>query len=543
LFLRKERRGSMSAFSPGRLSPIARATIGFVLLILVAGCDDEQTNPTCASLIFGKVSGPSGHLQADVLVESWSRSAFDVNFLGSVKTDAAGRYEVSVPRGDYRIRARIHGSAGRMADVYYAHGSPVLDRRDADTVRIGDTPRNIPADFEFGSLAVEMRTPDYLEREILAVNVYVPGPITEFGEAVRFLASESLLVENGIAVYRFDAVPAGDYHLALGLSSGESVILPGTRSFLGSAVYKVGRGEATAIQAIVPGFGSIKGRVRCALTDVDLSRFAVRLCENESSPICSTPVDRQGNFMLRIHAPVRGYLSLQGPDVNRWYGAGPRFFEAAELELQPGYISPDANFTIRGVVGRIVGPGSTSIGPMTVRIIDAVGRPAAELSAEADGSFRALSLGRGRHYLWVAPAERGSIYLPQWYDRGGSLDDATPIEIMEDGPIPDVAVQLVEGGRIRGSVADTWGNGISTTLVRLTSAQNQFPLQFETTTQEGAFVLVGLPDGDYKVGAIGLWYPQTAAWDSAAVISVHNHEEIDGIVIRAHAPAGKGGRP
>ena len=64
------------------------------------------------------------------------------------------------------------------------------------------------------------------------------------------------------------------------------------------------------------------------------------------------------------------------------------------------------------------------------------------------------------------------------------------------------------------------------------------------TSIDGEYFLRGLPDGAYKVGlsrnaslAAGCpvppsdsrWYGDTAAWDSAAVITIRDHEVIEGI--------------
>jgi hypothetical protein len=162
-----------------------------------------------------------------------------------------------------------------------------------------------------------------------------------------------------------------------------------------------------------------------------------------------------------------------------------------------------------------------------------------DLTARSAGGVHIPNLTPGTYYLYVNTHSRGRIILPQWYDRADSLSKATPIHVTEVGQIADLTVTLEKGGEILGRVVGPMGEPVPNPRLEVTTALHLYDRVYRVTDtfSDGSFHVLGLPDGDYKLGASaygyeGAWYPGAADWDSAAVITIREHGVVDGITIR-----------
>ncbi len=150
-------------------------------------------------------------------------------------------------------------------------------------------------------------------------------------------------------------------------------------------------------------------------------------------------------------------------------------------------------------------------------------------------TFRFANLTPGTYFVRI-PESQG--WIDHWYNHADSFEHATPIEIATAGEVVWIDPTLLEGARISGRVLDALGEPVIAASVVLTSSESDRSLRGSVLTRAGGeFDVIAIPDGSYKVGANthsrGLvYYPSAAAWDSAGVITIQNHEDVTGIVIQ-----------
>lgn len=148
----------------------------------------------------------------------------------------------------------------------------------------------------------------------------------------------------------------------------------------------------------------------------------------------------------------------------------------------------------------------------------------------------------GRYRLRIDPSMPGWVpWTGQWFDQAERPEDATLIEIPAHGPLVPVTLRMQAGGSIQGSVVAPPDYGLAVYGTRPDDPRACWIGPADP--RAGRFALVGLENGDYKIGlgwdpccagpcllppASTCWYGG-ASWDSAAVVTVRDHGTVEGI--------------
>ena len=183
------------------------------------------------------------------------------------------------------------------------------------------------------------------------------------------------------------------------------------------------------------------------------------------------------------------------------------------------------------------GPGFETNHDARFELYDELHRPVSPEQGYSPSQQRPAplpNLAPGRYYLRVVPVDRQG-WLSQWFDQQDSLSDATPIVVPAQGAVVPVTVHLMEGGRIRGRAR--WSDGTSFAgQIIVTTLGGQFVARADASSisQNGAYLVIGLPDGEYRLGAYHgwetyFWYPGTWEASSAETIRIEHHGSVEGI--------------
>jgi hypothetical protein len=244
-----------------------------------------------------------------------------------------------------------------------------------------------------------------------------------------------------------------------------------------------------------------------------------------------------GSFSLSWFAPGPVRLMVEHQGTTRWLG-GAEFDSARVFDLQPGQQETGVVITESGIQCAMVLPGTAGLNGCLVRFRSARGREWVCFPTIQGATLALPNLGPGTYYLHFEPYRSGNGWISQWYDQADSLSAATPVTIPSEGVVVPITVHLVEGGSIRGTVTRHGVADMYDCRIVLTGTRPGIPpLSVPSDSDERSYQLTSLPDGDYKIGAYWyedetlIWWPGTAHWDSAGVVSIRDHAQVTGIDI------------
>ncbi|MFQ6112655.1 MAG: FlgD immunoglobulin-like domain containing protein [bacterium] len=126
---------------------------------------------------------------------------------------------------------------------------------------------------------------------------------------------------------------------------------------------------------------------------------------------------------------------------------------------------------------------------------------------EEDGSYELRPLPTGNFYLLGLVFSEEVIYLPQFYDGKASPETADIVPVNAPNVTSGIDFKMVRAGAIQGIVNLPSGNPVGAdsldgTLVGAFDATTGELMGGAETTFAGGYRIVGLPPGNYKVGAL-----------------------------------------
>jgi hypothetical protein len=498
-----------------------------VLLATLIGCeDDSTTGPDCGKeQIVGRITAPALPVRANVIA---SRVRDPLDPLGSsifearVVTDSSGSYLLSVIPGRYIIQISVRGASG--VSGWLRQGS--LSRSEPDTLVVEEGGDPVRADLTLGALHLELDTPANIEGE--SMQATLRGDATEY----LYIHADAQAID-GKAVFDFPFVPARTY--TVGVHGFDwAFLLPGTYSEAEGEEITIQAGQETVHQAAFPAFATIHGSITGSWQQMDLGTPTVSVYTTDSTRVGEADTDQYGGYRFWLLAPLHVRLLISINYYHRWYG-GNSFATATEFDLEPGE-DVEANVVESGIAGEL-DTGERGYAYDSIRLCDSSGSVIAESGTSGRVNlFRFANLLPGTYFIHIP---QGSTWIDHWYDHAGSFEQATPIEITREGQVVWIDPTLLNGANISGRLLDASGEPVLAALIYVSTAEDPSddPNRRTFTGDGGEFDVIALADGAYKLGARTdshgfIWYPSTAAWDSAAVITIANHESVTGIVIQ-----------
>ena len=491
-----------------------------LLLLFTGGCgEDCPTDPaSLTGQIFGSVTGGGKPLHARVTARSTSFSSDRF----ATTTDSSGAYALNVLPGRYTISVLVEDIWCCAFGKVFA-GS--LSHTDADTFRVDEGNLRVQVDAALGSVVLNLETPGELEdREIqgfLRPEVSY-NYVYSFADAV-----------GGRVNLVFPAVLPGRFQMRFN-AAGTGIWLPGSQDREGGEWITVEAGGVSVYEGSVPSPGKIRGSITGSWQVLNMARPHLMLYDADSTQVSMIGATWDGDFQLWAFAPTQARLAIWAGASWMWYG-GDSFEDAPEFALEPGKII-DLDIVESGIAG-VLGGGGSAFTEIHAHLHGEGGNHiAAARAVGEEGLFRFAGLLPGTYYLRF---DRGPTWIAHWFNRADSFAEATPIVIRSHGEVVWLDPDLMEGAQVSGHVLDPLGMPILGAKVGVSSSVvlEIWPDRETRTRTEGTFALRALPDGSFTIlaeveGRGRIWYPGVADWDSAAVVTIENHEDVTGIVLQ-----------
>ncbi len=380
------------------------------------------------------------------------------------------------------------------------------------------------------------------------------------GPIQTYLRFESIARESGIdspvAGVGFSLLPPGDYRVELDVEYLDAVTkrvrsvhfwLPSDLVAEDATPLELRAGETSSYEmtATVARF-TIQVSVDGVWSSLGLRPPQVWIATEDSVEVTMGDCDEAGIFSEQFwaHAPIK--IAIGGRDNRHWIG-GANFDEATLFSPQVDGEILEARFTDSAIGVRFGGEHEIGNDYVRFELFDESGARVAlhRASSSSPGGLVVPYLQPGRFRLMVAPEQfLESDWLAQWHHQAADLEHATTIEVVAEGEVGSVEVEVESGARIRGTIRDLLGAPSSSALY-LTSANATRVLgAIFAHSADGKYELRGVPPGEYKVGAFqghdrfedtaelgpdARWYPNQISWHDAEIITITGTETVAAI--------------
>jgi hypothetical protein len=480
-------------------------------LVAVASvsCDDSAfLEPFCAPGRIGTVQGfvRSGGEPLAARV-GLRRFDFPGDMVAQSNTDSTGWYQLEVPVGYYQLEF----------DAGHDGWIPV------DRESLGVTASTRRMDILRGQLQVRIQVPASFEGEEFSCRAY---PRSNQGRG----DSRRALVQNGTLRVTFPALLPATYSTALNHSGGSNWWLPGSFDDARAASVLVPADHPVLQLASLDDPSSITGIVRGSWQAAAGSEPRIEAFVSEGIRGAEGSTDATGSFRLELLTsdPVRLRVSIG--DRDRWWG-GTSYATATVFQPVPETPVDAGVQEESGIRLRLTGPDYLSERRARIQLRDTQGNTI-EADSYSSNPVTLCNLVPGRYFLFAYGYcdYDGEPWASQWYDGADSLGAATPIDLAA-GELRSLTMALQPPGSIQGRViADNPSSSFSVRAEIRGGGPDCFNINSD---RNGRFSIVGLGDGAYYLAAEGyrntVWYPGTAARESALAVEVRDHATVTGI--------------
>ncbi|MDR7188904.1 MULTISPECIES: carboxypeptidase-like regulatory domain-containing protein [Microbacterium] len=179
--------------------------------------------------------------------------------------------------------------------------------------------------------------------------------------------------------------------------------------------------------------------------------------------------------------------------------------------------------------GEVSDEAGEPITGVSVRAIDDMGRWASSGFTDATGAYRLAGLRTGSYLLEFAPALLSAAFAGEWWDDAASRSQATSVAVTAGTEHTGYDAVLGLAGSVAGTVTDSDGTPASGVGVSVYHAEAWGAGEWAgsaTTDETGAYAVLGLAAGDYKVAfwssgsLLGEWFDDAPYADTARTVSV-----------------------
>jgi hypothetical protein len=534
--------------------------LGVTTGLLLAGCDKDEA--TCRPEV------PAGRIEGHVRCGGLPTSAQIVatripegpqlKSVFQTKPDAEGFYALDLPEGRYTLVISVQG--WQQTEYDYAAAGLNYGQSSPDTLVISPESSPLVLDFTLGRLVVDVGLSSNLDGESGEVRLHA-RTLEPSGEWRTYVDRGSAEIKDGHVSMEIPGIIPDQYRVELVLGyrqydcscpyDGEHVWYPGVRDSTEASWISVGTDSTVALSVDLPTEPArIEGEITGAWQDLGLLEPpALALFSPDSLTIMgSRGVGYGGSFGVDIYLPGPVKLCVTQAGVEQWIG-GPTFEEATTFQLEAGETISGVELVQCGLRLSIDAP-VRDLESVDVRFYDPVGLTLlATFSSdyESDMVLGVPNLRPGDYLMHVSPRRPGTVaWRPQWYDRATSPEGAQPITLTAAREVLALPLLLEPGGVVRGTVLMD-PDARRDYYIIVTPAGDRTPWGYSYAWDSGpAFAVLGLPDGDFKIGAYPIganpswewpgpapaatrWYPGGVAWDDAGVITIVDGGDIEGV--------------
>lgn len=533
-----------------------------IAAVACSGCGDE-TVPCEPEIPAGRIEGDvtSGE-SLDNMIVVFTRLASESVRALTLETvpDTSGYYGMDLPAGRYTVGIQVAGY-----EYLYEYNAAELSygQIPADILLVDQRHSHSGINFSFGNLLVDVTLSQTIEGEDGEIFIY-RRDAAGTSSARSYINYGRDVINNGACQIFIPGVLPGEYKVELVLGrriylcncpyDGEHIWYPATRDSSVSPWISVpaGNTEQLAIAAN-PVTATISGEVIGAWQELnhhiepEISIFDI----DSHKAMGRRRVKTDGSFSVDLHLPGTMKLLVTHGTMEQWIG-GAAFDEATTYTVINGETVEDIQL-VESAIQLSATSDEASLNSQLIKFYRAGDRSlAAYWQYDVDYStfksgINILNIQPGDYYMHLEPFAPGqSPWLAQWYDRQPTIDEAIRVVIPAAGEIVDLSVTLLPGGVIRGGIVQSTMPAQSY-YVAVTPADAERIWGYVTLwTTETEFEILGLPDGEWKLGAWipgedgndhpepparAIWYPGTSAWDDATLITISAASDIDGIIL------------
>jgi alpha-tubulin suppressor-like RCC1 family protein len=459
-------------------------------------------------------------------------------------TDAAGEYTVTVHEsGSYDVRFSASPGSVYIANEYYS-GKLSSFEETAVPVTLGATTSEIDAQLVEGG--------------------YITGTVTSASTRTPVAGVEVCARESGVACVLSNE--NGEYTIS-GLATGEYEVEFYSNSGMYIPQYWDGKSLATEGQLVHATLGqttsgidaeleplingAITGTVQDRRTMQGIEGIEVCADEVESEETeglfgqCTETNSRgeyaiveltTGKYVVEFSSPFNTDLNY----VTQYYKESPSFVDATPVSVGTKSIVTGINAQLDEggrIAGKVTGASTTTaIEGIEVCAFSVTSDDLGCASTNAHGEYTISALGGGNYDVeFYSSPESGLNYLTQYYDDKSSFSEATPVPVEVEGTRSGIDAQLKEGGGIAGGVTNTsTGAGIRGVQV-CALGQSATAERCSVTNKSGAYTILALPAGAYKVRFDGgkdyitQYYSNKLSFSEAQSVTVSVGDTASGI--------------
>jgi hypothetical protein len=499
----------------------AAALISSVLL-LASSCDESTAPRHCTPGAVGTVQGYllGGGLPAVSRVELLPAEPGQEQDKFVTQTDPTGWYSLTVPTGRYLMRFEL--------DYYYSATRLVPERGLADTLIVAWPAQRI--DIAGGAARLWLTVPPLLRERWITARMGNSNS-TSRPSAWRGCMSDTGLVRE----FHFPFLPVGDYSMCVDFDSGPVLWLPPSLDRAEAGTLHLGTDATEDLTLTLAEPAWIRGEITGSWQVFPDMNPSILVFAPDSTLLHEERLYRTSEYRLILPVPWPVKLAVEISGRMQWVG-GNDFSSATLLVPGPGEELTGVNLAESGIACILEGPGSTTRYDMDCQLYYPGGERVPGSSGYVDNPVFFSNLRPGIYFLYFRRTAWGQRWCSQWYDGAESLGAATPITITMAGEVVEVTARLREGGRISGRVTRAGGPAPGLWVsIRRTDGTQSGDAVTQTSAVDGTFELLGLNDGDYRVGVWDShrtatnWYPGTYVSSQAAVIHVENLSAVAGI--------------
>ena len=519
------------------------------LLVHLAGCDGIG-DPIAPDVSGGRLQGRVltgglpclGFIEAiPVDGETSLRKEYRIELMDD------GRFHLDVPAGRYVVELHLH-QGGQYG---YSFSGPATGKSPPDTLNVDAFHDTGHLEFPLAGLAVPLEFPGE-DTDNLWIGATLFRSEQDSWHYRSALMSGSTNLEGNVGEITLAGILQGRYRVRLAINN-ETLWLPSFPDSASAAWYDVPTDSLLTIpyhQNTPP--AHLAGRVGGAWLELgSTSEPRVFFIALDSTSITDFSVEEDGTFARDLFwpQPLKVLVYQNGPPQ---YVGGPSFAEASVFDPQPGQTITGIDIQTAAILVKPSISLETSWGyfPGQFELYDPDDLTLIARFRSWEDSPETIVLSNfweGRFLLRIALPESERGFMPwydQWYDGAVDSDQARSIDITQPSEILHLPWNVQVGGGVSGRVEAS--NTQTSILVYVAQADGESIWTQYWTRSYQEFELIGLPDGEYKVGAaywsdvsgysdseildIAVWYPGTG-WDSAGIITIEDAGTVEGIEI------------
>jgi hypothetical protein len=471
--------------------------------------------------ITGVVTEPGGAGVKGAIVVVFDRHG---HALGQATTAANGTYTFDkLPTGDYQVQFES-GPEQSFAPQYDNGSVSVVEGAvtyDVDAqLHAGGTIAGVVQDGAGGAVGG------------IEVSVYSAGGLApeEVGSTVT--AADGSYSVGGLA--------SGDY-LVRFANAFEPAVSWVTQFYSGQATL------ATATPVAVTE-GSTASGVDAALASG--GTISGTVSDSSSAPVVGVRVevlDSGGHYVSSAVSEAGGSWSVgnlaAGSYLVRFVPAGENllgeYYPASATQAGAHAVTVAAGVATAGIDAQLPAgseiSGTDSLGFSSVTVLDTSGNRVTSVQANGGGEYEVLGLPAGSYVVRFEPLSYQN-YLPQYYNAASTFASATAVSTSPAAPATGIDATFEEGAKIAGVVSDETGHAIPGVEV-LAYGAGEAVAASATTISSGAYTLVGLPAGSYRlefrpepgVDYLTGYYKQQSSLATATAVALTTRQSVTGI--------------